>query len=1327
MKMLLIQRELWKHVDGSAVLRDDATAEQKVSHKSKDEKALSTIALSIDPDQQVHIVHCGTARQAWLVLEEIYEPKSRQRIMQLKRQFVRIRLKDDENIESYLNRLKICSDSLREAGAEVKDEDLAYAMLSGLPDTYDALIMTLASLEDEKFTSVEIRKSLSMEYDRRMSKREDEQQKQEVAAYQIKKGKQNTFGKPNKSGKCFSCGKQGHFSKQCRNKDRKGEKGDVTKEKQIALFTNVNDTALEDAWLIDSAATHHVCRHKEWFESLKRIKPEPIGTAEAAAHSDEGSLSAQGVGNIKLRAKINHKTYEIILTNVYYAPNCRRNLMSVAQIEKKGRVLEFKNGSARIADGKTGQRIIEARRWDNLYIVQADVINPKTQDVIKLHSACMTERDVWHRRFCHINNKSIEELRQKGFVHGLDHHKMDSSLCHGCCIGKSTKAPCKRIDGRQSSDVAELIHSDLCGPMPVKSVGGSRYMMTLIDDYSRKTTVYFLKSKDEVVQNIKNYINKIERDKGSKVKRFRTDNGLEYCNKELQGFFDKLGIKHERSCVETPQMNGIAERANRTLMDLVRSMLTSAKIPMSFWAEATSAAAYVRNRMIHANLKDGVPEGIWNGKIPSVRHLKAYGCLAYAHLPHQGRQKLDPRARPCVLVGYSSQTKGYRLWDIKKKEIIQTKHVRFDETKLGYEDAEDTNQALFQFPYNKNSEEEEMLEDTQEDTQQRSSSKIKKEKYVRTEPVQTRSRSIAQGKKDVRDEESSDESDEKIVGASNSEVEKQVTTKESNNPYRRKGKLKDGVELNLVQIKEPQNLEEALSSPQSENWIQAVEEELSNLERLKTWEIVELPAGKGFIDSKWVFKVKRDANGQVARYKARLVARGFTQKEGTDYTQTYAPVARFAVVRLLLAMSVIFGWKTRHIDIKSAYLNGKLAEELYMKLPTLRKNEKARIVKLLRPIYGLKQSGHNWNEALDDFLVEAGFTRLKSSNCTYRYDFCTFLVVYVDDIIIFSRYQKTINRVGQLIQDRFEARDLGEITHFLGVNIERDAEGGVKMNQGTYIRELLERYGLQECRPAYVPLEPGNPMSSKDSPKTDDERQEMKNVPYRELVGSLGYISQCTRPDIAFAVSKLAQFSVNPGRKHWNEAKRTLRYLGNTINYCLYYGREEPNIKLWSDADWAGDTDDRHSFTGTIAALGGNIFDWKASKQKCIATSTMEAEYIAMSNAAKEANWLQMFIKELQLEKWIGIPYELFCDNRAAIDFAKNRIERSKTKHIDIAFHNVREKIDNGVLILNYVPSVSNVADILTKAMSRKGYEEHIERLGLKPFEKLKSGGMMRV
>lgn len=504
-----------------------------------------------------------------------------------------------------------------------------------------------------------------------------------------------------------------------------------------------------------------------------------------------------------------------MLQNVYYAPKCRRNLMSVAQIEKKGRVLKFKEGLARVIDDKTSQILIEARRVDNLYVVQADVINPRNQDVIKLHAASMIERNLWHRRFCHINNKSIEELRQKGLVNGLDKYKLESELCQGCCIGKSTKAPCKRINERQSKGLLELIHSDLCGPMPVNSIGGSKYVMTLIDDYSRKTMVYFLKSKDEVAPNIKNFINKVERDKGLKIKRFRTDNGLEYCNREMQDFFDRLGIKHERTCVETPQMNGVAERANRTLMDLVRSMLTSAKLPPSFWAEATSIAAYVRNRMTQSNLESGVPEGIWNNNVSSVRHLKAYGCLAYAHLPSQGRKKLDHRARACVLVGYSSQTKGYRLWDPKKREIIQTKHVRFDETRLGYEKAEDTtDQILFDFPYTEYLEEEHESDDAPVNDQESNDDIKDEELLVKYEPRLTRSQANAMRSAQRNDEKYSIKYDKqmnirskKIVGALDAAVEEHTSRtpkRKTKNPYGCINEPNDKVELNIMQIREPQ-------------------------------------------------------------------------------------------------------------------------------------------------------------------------------------------------------------------------------------------------------------------------------------------------------------------------------------------------------------------------------------------------------------------------------------------------------------------------------------------------------------------------------------------
>ena len=379
-----------------------------------------------------------------------------------------------------------------------------------------------------------------------------------------------------------------------------------------------------------------------------------------------------------------------------------------------------------------------------------------------------------------------------------------------------------------------------------------------------------------------------------------------------------------------------------------------------------------------------------------------------------------------------------------------------------------------------------------------------------------------------------------------------------------------------------------------------------------------------------------------------------------------------------------------------------------MKLQTVDEKKGVRTVRLRRPIYGLKQSGHNWNDALDSFLVKIGHTRLSSSNCVYRLSNHTFVVVYVDDILIFSGDEKTLSWVTERIGSQYEIRDLGEISYFLGVGV-RQSNGEVVLSQQAYIRSLLRTFGMTECRPSCTPLQPGTKLSKDDGPSTHEEKGEMKNVPYRELVGLLMYVAQCTRPDIAYAVAKLSQFSFNPGRTHWVEAKRVLRYLSGTLQHGLKYRRTTPSMELWTDADWAGDLDDSHSFSGMAVSFGGNVVDWRASKQKCITLSTMEAEYVAMSAAAREATWAIDFIEDLGLSK------SMWCDNRSAIDFAKNRIERSNTKHIRRAHHYVREMIDRGEVTPKYVPTTENLVDIFTKSLDKNLHREAVTRLGLMP------------
>ena len=677
--------------------------------------------------------------------------------------------------------------------------------------------------------------------------------------------------------------------------------------------------------------------------------------------------------------------------------------------------------------------------------------------------------------------------------------------------------------------------------------------------------------------------------------------------------------------------------------------------------------------------------------------MNIFGTVCYAYV-HEGKKKLDPRAEKGIFVGYDKYSPAYFVYFHKKNSVKKVRLVTFTNDYL-----DNKREAT---PQIQNANEE--MEFTP---------LITNDQAVDTETSDNIPSSLSGEEEKNGDHNDHDQSEDQIVDEDTNEetyndnatthlIENDRDTAYPSRERKPPSYLKDyftGEDssdfLNLCETKNtPTTYTQAISSPDAEKWRTAMEKEMHSIQESNTFTLTSLPEDRNVVGGKWVYTIKEDDSNK-SEYKARYVAKGYSQIKDVDYHETYAPTTKMTTIRTLMQLAAQYNLTVHQMDVKSAYLNAEIDCDIFVEQPEgyIVPGKEELVWKLNKSLYGLKQSGRNWNNLLNKELLGENFEQSKIDPCMFikfNNDKMNIILVWVDDILNAASDLDSLNEVKAKLMLKFEMKDLGQISRFLGIDFKIKPDE-IRMSQHVYTEKLLEKYNMLDCKPRLTPCEQKLSFSEDADP--------FDPTTYREAIGSLIYLSTCTRPDITWIVNKLSQFNQNPTIQHWTAVKHVLRYLKGTTNFCLSFRKCKDGLNLtgYTDADW-GSSEDRRSTSGYCFSLNENgpTISWKSKKQPTVALSTCEAEYVAMTPAIQEAEYLLKLVNAMDRTTVLK-EVTLNSDNQSAICVAKNPVTSQRIKHIDLKYHFIRDKINDGTIKMKYVPTDKNTADCFTKPLAK--------------------------
>ncbi|CAB4298917.1 unnamed protein product [Prunus armeniaca] len=1042
-------------------------------------------------------------------------------------------------------------------------------------------------------------------------------------------------GKP----KCHGCGKPGHMIRDCYGHKNVQRVNYANQEEDCGtLFYVCNaatDVKVNHSWYIDSGCSNHMTGDEGLLVNIQRNLSSKVkmGTGEV--------VPVAGKGILVIKTKLGKKhIHEVMLV-----PGLEENLLSVGQMMEHGYHLVFGGNEVSVYDNQSLENLIVKVQMTNNRCFPLTMM-PASELVLKASvTHCL---QTWHKRLGHLNERSIKLLENQGMVHGLPHLEQKSVVCDGCMLGKQHRDSFPLESTWRASNPLELVHTDICGPMKTESLSGNRYFLLFTDDFTRMSWVYFIRNKSSALECFRKFKAMTELQSGYKIKGLRSDRGGEFLSGEFNKFCEESGIQRQLTMAYSPQQNGVAERKNRTVVEMAKSMLHEKGVPYEFWAEAVNTAVYLLNRCPTKALNKITPFEAYTGRKPGIAHLKIFGSPCHVLIPSALRHKFEENSHKCIFVGYGLCEKGYRLFDPNTRKIILSRDVQFDENGLWKWENTNEEEMVVPLPTENQSCEPSQSLDT--------SLQMNEEVTLRAEPSQ----SLDTQTQIVEDTTLQDEG----IGESSHFFD--------HTPKKWRSVSEIMAKCNVC-IVEPENYEDAA---QDESWRKAMEVELEMIEKNDTWELVERPFAKPVIGVKWVYKTKLNLDGTVQKNKARLVAKGYSQKP----------------------------------DVKSAFLNGVLKEEVYVEQPQgfVKKDEETKVYKLHKALYGLKQAPRAWYDEIDAYFNKADFKKSPSEATLYvKAEGSDVLIVslYVDDIVYTGSSSQMIEEFRRDMMEHYEMTDLGVLHHFLGMGVIQSKQR-IFLHQKKYGQKLVEKFGLKDCKIVATPLAMNEKLSKNDGSEAADEGE------YRQIVGSLLYLT-ATRPDIMFAASLLARFMHNPTKKHMGTAKRVLRYIQGTIDFGIVFEKgKETTLIGYCDSDWAGSEDDMRSTSGYVFTMGSGVFSWASIKQNTVALSTAEAEYISAAEATSQAKWLRFVLEDFGEEQIEGT--QIMCDNTSAIAMAKNPVFHQKSRHINRKFHFIREAIQAKEIELVYCRTEEQIADILTKALPKDRFAYLRELLGVK-------------